>query len=178
MWLLTMRQRWQNRTNRSAQSKPRSWLKTFLEHSLLLSYVTGSGCPEGLRADCAWEAGYSSTEEWERGHRGANEWSLSLLAHITTQDCLEFLSHSLDLKCPSHYWPDTGGRIYDKLQVFTEKYFSKGHTTTVTNMLKMPLHYIGNVFISVFHFILISFFKHRQYMLTTYKHHVVINHTI
>lgn len=131
MWLLTMRQRWSNSsTKRRAQSKPRSWLKTFLEHSLLLSYVTGSGCPEGLRGDCAWEASYSSTEEWEKGHRGANEWSLlSLLAHITTQDCLEFLSHSLDLKCPSHYWPDIGGRIYGKLQFLTEKYFSEGHTT-------------------------------------------------
>lgn len=46
-----------------------------------------------------------------------NGLSLSLLAHITTQDCLEFLSHSLDLKRPSHYRPDIGGRIYGILQV-------------------------------------------------------------
>lgn len=76
-------------------------------------------------ADCAWEAGYSSSEEWERGHRGANEWPPSLLAHTTTPDCLEFLSHSLDLKRPNHHWPDTGGRIYGKLQVLVKSTFQK-----------------------------------------------------
>lgn len=45
---------------------------------LRASYATGPVRPEGLRADCAGEAGHSSQEEWVRGHRGANEWSLSL----------------------------------------------------------------------------------------------------
>lgn len=135
-----MRQRWYHRTNRPALSKPRSWLKTFLEHSLLLSYVTGSGCPEGLRDDYAWEAGFSSTEEWERGHRGANEWFLSLLAHVTTTDCLELLSHSLDLKYLHNHRTDIVAKIYDNLQVPNEKYFFRWsyHPMTATNMLKLP----------------------------------------
>lgn len=111
-----MSQRWWQTDQRRSLSTQRSRLEPFPEHSLLLPYVTGSGCPEGLRADCAWEARYSSTEEWQRGgHRGVDEWSLSLLTHITTPDCLEF--HTLDLQCRSHCWPDMGGRIYGKLQV-------------------------------------------------------------
>lgn len=63
--------------SQSALSKPRSWLKTFLEHSLLLSYVTGSWCPGGLRAACVWELGFLHQKNGRAGHRGANERSLS-----------------------------------------------------------------------------------------------------